>query len=58
MKDVVKLTAYLTDFSLFAGYAQARREVFPEPTFVGTGVEVKGLVSPDLLLEVEAVAEV
>ncbi len=58
MSDVVKLTAYLTDFSQFDGFAEARREAFPEVTFASTGVEVSGLVDPDLLVEVEAIAHI
>jgi len=56
MDDIVMLTAYLTDFSQFAGYAEARREVFPEIRCAVTGVEVSRLIDPDLLIEIEAVA--
>ncbi len=56
MKDIVKLNAYLTDFTLFVPYAGARWEFFPEASFASTGVEVKRLVHEDLLLEIEVVA--
>lgn len=58
MGDIVKLNAYLTDFTLFAPYAEVRREFFTEASFASTGVEVKRLVHEDLLLEVECVAHV
>jgi len=56
MDDIVMLRAYLTDFDEFAGYATARREVFPELTCAVTGVEVSRLIDPALLIEIEAVA--
>lgn len=56
MKDIVKLNAYLIDFTLFAPYAEVRREFFPDASFASTGVEVKRLVHEDLLLEIEVVA--
>lgn len=56
MKDIVKLNAYLTDFTLFAPYAEVRREFFAEASFASTGVEVKRLVHEDLLLEIEVIA--
>jgi len=56
MDDIVMLTAYLTDFNEFQGYAEARREVFPEIRCAVTGVEVSRLIDPDLMIEIEAVA--
>ncbi len=56
MKDIVKLNAYLTELTLFAPYAEVRREFFPEASFASTGVQVRRLVHEDLLLEIKAVA--
>ena len=56
LDDVVVLRAYLTDFDEFEGYAQARREVFPEIRCAVTGVEVSRLIDPDMMIEIEAVA--
>jgi len=58
MDDIVSLTAYLTDFTQFEGYAEARSEVFPEINCAVTGVEVSRLAEPGLLIEIEAVAQV
>ena len=57
MEDIVMLTAYLTDFNEFEGYAEARREVFPEIRCAVTGVEVSRLIDPDLMIEIEAIAQ-
>ena len=59
MADIVKLNAYLIDFTRFAEYAKARHEVFgPELRFAATGVEISRLIYEDLMIEVEVVAEV
>ena len=56
MRDVVKITVYLTDVTKRADFGRARTEFFVEPRPCSTLVEVKALVSPDLLVEVDAVA--
>lgn len=58
LDDVVKITAFLTDFSKIDEYIAVRREYLKPGTYAGTGVEISRLVHPDLLIEVEAVAEV
>jgi reactive intermediate/imine deaminase len=58
LEDVVKITAFLTDFSKIDEYIAVRREYLKPGTYAGTGVEVSRLVHPDLLIEVEAVAAV
>ena len=55
-KDVVKLTVYVTDIARRLEVSEARREFFTAPLPCSTLVEVKGLVSPDLLVEIEALA--
>ena len=56
-KDIVKVNVYLTD-SRFVGPYRAVRDLFmgAAPYPASTLVIVAGLVSPDLLVEVEAVA--
>ena len=57
MSDVVKTNWYVRDVSQLAIYREVREQFFgtgPRPA--STLVEVKGLVSDDLLIEVEAIA--
>jgi enamine deaminase RidA (YjgF/YER057c/UK114 family) len=54
--DVVKITVYVTDIAQRPAFGKARGEFFGEPKPCSTMVEVKGLVTPDLLVEVDAVA--
>ena len=56
--SVIKTNYYITDVSLFPKVAALRPRYFSAPFPASTMVEVKGLVHPDLLLEVEAVAVV
>ena len=54
--SVIKTNYYITDVSLFPKVAALRPHYFSTPFPASTMVEVKGLVHPDLLLEIEAVA--
>ena len=56
--SVIKTNYYITDVSLFPKVAALRPRYFSAPFPASTMVEVKGLVHPDLLLEIEAVAVV
>ncbi|SRR5579875_3044513 len=56
LKDVVKITSFLTDESTFGQMMEARREVFGEELPASTAVVVKQLAQPDWLIEIEAVA--
>lgn len=56
LADVVKVTIYVTDITRRAEIGKARAEAFPGQKPCSTLVEVKGLVAPDLLIEVDAVA--
>lgn len=58
MEDVVKITAFLTDMSRYAEYAAARTEAFPNNIPASATVATPTLVNPDLLVEVEAIAEI
>ena len=56
MDDVVKITAFITDMSQYADYSAARAEAFSNNVPASSTVSCPVLVSPDLLVEVEAVA--
>ncbi|MFO0988675.1 MAG: RidA family protein [Alphaproteobacteria bacterium] len=56
MDDVVKLTVYTTDIAQRGAISEARRAFFAGDFPCSTLVEIKGLVHPDLLVEIEAVA--
>ena len=56
--NVVKTNYYITDLSLFPEVAALRVQYFKAPYPASTIIEVKKLLHPDLLLEVEAVAMV
>ncbi len=56
MGDVVKLTVYTTDMAQRGAISEARRAFFAGDFPCSTLVEVKGLVHPELLVEIEAVA--
>ena len=58
MDDVVKITAFITDISRYAEYAVARAEAFPNNIPASSSVTTPALVVPDVLVEVEAVAEI
>ena len=58
MDDVVKITAYLTDIDRYADYAAARAEAFPNNVPASTAITSPALIEPDLLVEIEAVAEI
>ena len=58
MEDVVKITAFLTDMSRYAEYAAARTEAFPNNIPASATVTTPILVNNDLLVEVEAIAEI
>ena len=53
MHQVVRSRMYVTDISRWAEYGQAHQEFFGEHPPVTTMVEVKGLINPDMLIEVE-----
>ena len=54
MADVVKITIYVTDIAQRPAVNQARQECFGAPYPCSTFLEVKGFVSPDLLVEIDA----
>ncbi|WP_223192486.1 RidA family protein [Paenibacillus sedimenti] len=54
--DIVKSTIYLTDEKLLGGFMEAGAGLLPTSPPATTLVIVKALASPDLLVEIEAVA--
>jgi enamine deaminase RidA (YjgF/YER057c/UK114 family) len=56
MKDVVRTRMFVTDISLFDEYARAHGEAFAQIKPCTSMIEVKGLVSPEYLIEIEATA--
>ena len=58
MADVVKLNIYVVDIRNNTEVWRARREFFSGNFPVSTLVEVKGLATPEILVEIEAVAHV
>jgi 2-iminobutanoate/2-iminopropanoate deaminase len=56
MADIVKLTVYLCDMGQVGAVGAARAKFFSPPYPASTMLEVSRLVSPDQLVEIEAVA--
>ena len=54
MHQVVRTRMYVTDISRWQEYGKAHQEFFGEHPPVTTMIEVKGLISPDMLIEIEA----
>jgi enamine deaminase RidA (YjgF/YER057c/UK114 family) len=56
LQDVVRTRMFVTDISRFDEYARAHGEAFAGIKPCTSMIEVKGLVSPDYLIEIEATA--
>ncbi len=56
--DVVKMNSYTTDMSKIADVREVRARYFGANAPASTFVEVKGLVRPELMLEIEVIAAV
>jgi 2-iminobutanoate/2-iminopropanoate deaminase len=56
--DVVKMNSYITDMSKVQAVRDVRAKYFTTAAPASTFVEVKGLVRPELLLEIEVIAVV
>ena len=54
MSDVVRTRMFVTDISRFAEAARAHREFFADSRPATSMVEVRRLVSPDMMIEIEA----
>ena len=58
LKQVVRTRMFVTDISRWEEYGRAHREVFEEYPPATTLVEVRRLIEPDMLIEIEAEAVV
>jgi len=56
LKDVVRTRMFVTDISRWEEIGMAHGEYFREIKPVATMVEVKSLISPEMLVEIEATA--
>ncbi|PZD97308.1 RidA family protein [Paenibacillus sambharensis] len=56
MEQVVRTRMYVTDISLWEEIGRAHGEFFRDTRPVSTMVEVKALIDPELLVEIEAQA--
>ena len=56
MKDVIRTRIYVTDISRWEEYGKAHGEIFNNIKPCTTMVEVKGLIDPSFLVEIEASA--
>lgn len=56
LDDVCKVTVYIRNMNDFAAIHEVRRRYFKAPLPASTMVEVSMLVSPELLIEIEAFA--
>jgi reactive intermediate/imine deaminase len=56
LKDIVKITSFLTDENAFGDMLEARREVFGDDPPASTAVVVRQLAIPGCMIEIEAIA--
>ena len=56
MDDIAKVTVFVTDVSHLQAIHEVRADYFKRDYPASTLVEVKSLVSPDLMIEIEAIA--
>lgn len=56
LSDVVRTRMFVTDISLWQDYGKAHGEFFSTIKPCTSMIEVKGLIEPDFLIEIEATA--
>lgn len=58
LKDVVKVTIFVTDMGHFQDVVELRRKYFSAPYPADTIAEIKALYDPAAMIEIEAIAAV
>jgi reactive intermediate/imine deaminase len=58
LKDVIKVTIFVTDMGHFAEVVELRRQFFAAPYPADTIAEIKALYDPAAMIEIEAIAAV
>lgn len=58
LKDVIKVTIFVTDMGSFQEVVELRRKFFSAPYPADTIAEIKALYDPKALIEIEAIAAV
>lgn len=58
LKDVIKVTIFVTDMSNFAEVVELRRKFFSAPYPADTIAQIQALYDPAALIEIEAIAAV
>jgi len=58
LQDVVKVTVFLSDMSLWPAMNEVYRRYFPKDPPARSALGANGLALPELLIEIECVAEV
>lgn len=56
MSDIAKVTVFVTDMSTLPEIHKVRSEFFDPPYPASSLVEVNGLVKPEFMIEIEAIA--
>ena len=56
LKEVAKVTIFVTDMTQFDEVVALRRKYFSQPYPADSIVEVKGLYTPEAMIEIEAIA--
>ena len=58
LKDVLKVTIYVTDMGHFPDVVELRRKYFTEPYPADTIAEITALYDPRAMIEIEAIAAI
>ena len=58
LDDVVRLTVFLTDIAHLPAVQEVRARYFPNDPPVSSTIEISGLVNPELVVEIDAIAVV